>query len=160
MEKNVSPVDYVTKTFVVPHVYNTRGFYKVPINSSTNLQFNTQILINGYDERSYAEAEHHITVFKMPCKVPRVWLPSNQTSWTRPERIPKTPMSKPFQVAFSVKHFVGGFDGKHWMQQNCENLYGLVCIWGDIDLTLFRNHSLHRLIYKKAHLLQQGLWKT
>ena len=57
-ERDVAPVDYVWKEFEVPHTYNFRGFYN--------------IRINGFDERSYAEESHHITVFKMPCKVPRV----------------------------------------------------------------------------------------
>ena len=99
-ERDVAPVDYVWKTFEVPHIYNFRGLYN--------------IMINGFDERSYAEETHHITVFKMPCKVPKVntgtqlkgsvnvqskvWLPVNETSWKRPERIPKTMMSKPYQA--------------------------------------------------------------
>ena len=57
-ERDVAPVDYVWKTFEVPHIYNFRGLYN--------------IMINGFDERSYAEETHHITVFKMPCKVPKV----------------------------------------------------------------------------------------
>ena len=57
-ERDVSPVDYVWKTFEVAHIYNIRGLYS--------------ITINGFDERSYAEESHHITVFKMPCKVPKV----------------------------------------------------------------------------------------
>ena len=54
----MSPVDYVWKTFEVAHIYNIRGLYS--------------ITFNGFDERSYAEESHHITVFKMPCKVPKV----------------------------------------------------------------------------------------
>ena len=57
-ERDVAPVDYVWKTFEVPHIYNFRGLYTIKIN--------------GFDERSYAEESHHITVFKMPCKVPKV----------------------------------------------------------------------------------------
>ena len=29
-------------------------------------------MINGFDERSYAEASHFVTIFNKPCKVPNV----------------------------------------------------------------------------------------
>ena len=31
-------------------------------------------------------------------QVPMVWLPVNETSWLRPERVPTSLMSKPLQV--------------------------------------------------------------
>lgn len=78
-------VDPVAKTFNLNHTYIVRGLYKVTVT--------------GFDERNYAEESLGVTIFKMPCKVPQVWLPENQTSWLRPEMIPKSIKSKPLQVA-------------------------------------------------------------
>ena len=78
-------VDPVAKTFDLNHTYIVRGLY--------------QVTVTGFDERNYAEESLGVTIFKMPCKVPQVWLPENQTSWLRPEMIPKSIKSKPLQVA-------------------------------------------------------------
>ena len=81
----VKPVDIVSKTFDDTHVYAERGLY--------------QITVTAFDEINYAEALLKVTIFKMPCKVPLVWLPVNTTSWARPQDIPIQFRSKPFQVA-------------------------------------------------------------
>ena len=101
-ENMVNFVDPVAKNFYVNHTYFTRGLY--------------QVIVTGFDERSYAEAVLDCTIFRMPCKVrltssqlslkcfndpcqvPSVWLPVNETSWLRPERVPKNYMSKNLQV--------------------------------------------------------------
>lgn len=101
-ENMVGFVDPVMKNFLVDHTYLERGLY--------------QVIVNGFDERSYAERTLDVTIFRMPCKVsailcptvppslqvPSVWLPVNETSWLRPERVPKSYMSKPLQVSFKV----------------------------------------------------------
>ena len=74
-DNDVVPVDTYLKNFDITHVYEVRGLYKV--------------IVTGFDERSYAEESLDATIFRMPCKVPQVWLPVNETSWLRPERVPK-----------------------------------------------------------------------
>ena len=74
-DNDVVPVDTYLKNFDITHVYEVRGLYKV--------------IVTGFDERSYAEESLDVTIFRMPCKVPQVWLPVNETSWLRPERVPK-----------------------------------------------------------------------
>lgn len=80
----VNFVDPVAKNFYVNHTYFFRGLY--------------QVIVTGFDERSYAETTLDCTIFRMPCKVPSVWLPVNETSWLRPERVPKNYASKNLQV--------------------------------------------------------------
>ena len=53
----------------------------------------------AFDERNYAEAFLDLTIFKMPCTAPNVFLPENHTSFLYPEKIPKNWRSKAFQVA-------------------------------------------------------------
>ena len=84
-DNDVSFVDPDSKDFMADHKYTSRGVYTV--------------FVTGFDERSYAEESLDITIFRMPCKVPLVWLPVNCTSWSRPERIPQTHKSKQYQVA-------------------------------------------------------------
>ena len=84
-ENDVTPVDHVAKNFDINHVFEVQGLYKV--------------IVTGFDERGYAEESLDVTIFRMPCKVPQVWLPVNETSWLRPERVPKNYRSKPYQVA-------------------------------------------------------------
>ena len=54
-ENMVNFVDPVAKNFYVNHTYFTRGLY--------------QVIVTGFDERSYAEAVLDCTIFRMPCKV-------------------------------------------------------------------------------------------
>lgn len=84
-EDDVKSIDYIGKQFYEEHVYGQRGLYTVTVT--------------GFDERNFAEATLDVTIFKMPCKVPQVWLPVNETSWLRPERVPKVFRSKSYQVA-------------------------------------------------------------
>jgi hypothetical protein len=84
-QDQVKPVDINTKTFDDSHVYAARGLY--------------QVTVTAFDEINYAEAMLKVTIFKMPCKVPQVWLPVNTTSWARPQDIPVRFRSKSFQVA-------------------------------------------------------------
>jgi hypothetical protein len=96
-DNTVSFVDPVLKSFHTNHTFLVRGLYEV--------------VVSGFDERSFAEATLDCTIFRMPCKViitvftnadcwqvPSVWLPVNETSWLRPERVPKNYMSKNLQV--------------------------------------------------------------
>jgi hypothetical protein len=48
-------VDPHIKSFHVNHTYLERGLY--------------QVIVSGFDERSYAEATLDCTIFRMPCKV-------------------------------------------------------------------------------------------
>ena len=84
-EDDVTYIDYIGKQFYEEHVFMTRGLYPVTVT--------------GFDERSYAEETLDVTIFNMPCKVPQVWLPVNETSWLRAERVPKVFRSKSYQVA-------------------------------------------------------------
>ena len=84
-EDDVKSIDYVGKQFFEVHVYMVRNLYRMTVT--------------GFDERSYAEESLDLTIFSMPCKVPSVWLPVNETSWLRPERIPIVFRSKSYQVA-------------------------------------------------------------
>lgn len=86
-DADVGFVDPVLKSFDINHIYEVQGLYKVTVT--------------GFDERGYAEENLDVTIFKMPCKVPQVWLPVNETSWLRAERVPKNYRSKPYQVASS-----------------------------------------------------------
>ena len=81
----VGYLDSVAKTFDLNYTYTTRGLYDVTVS--------------GFDERGFAEEKLGVTIFRMPCKVPQVWLPENCTSWLREDRIPKNIQSKPYQVA-------------------------------------------------------------
>ena len=54
-ENMMNFVDPVAKNFYVNHTYFTRGLY--------------QVIVTGFDERSYAEATLDCTIFRMPCKV-------------------------------------------------------------------------------------------
>lgn len=56
----------------------------------------------GYDERNYAEIIFPVTIFRMPCDVPKVHIPNNQTSWLKWDAVPMIPKSKSYQqVAIS-----------------------------------------------------------
>ena len=83
-EQEVGFIDSVKKQFHFNHKYMKRGLFTVTVT--------------GFDERSYAEQSLDITIFRKPCKVPKVWLPVNHTSWDRPEQIPYSYKSKQYQV--------------------------------------------------------------
>ena len=92
-EDDVRYVDYVAKEFFEEHVFQTRGLYTMTVT--------------GFDERSYADTTLDLTIFKMPCKVPMVWLPVNETSYARPERIPVV-----FRLNILIFIFLGNLRGK------------------------------------------------
>ena len=53
----------------------------------------------GFDERNYAETFLDLTIFRLPCNAPLVWIPDNQTSFLKWNAIPTVWKSKNFQVA-------------------------------------------------------------
>ena len=53
----------------------------------------------GFDERNYAEAMLDLTIFKLQCNAPFVYLPENQTSFLNWDKVPMIWKSKSFQVA-------------------------------------------------------------
>lgn len=74
-----------TKTFDLTHVYYKRGLYKMHVF--------------GFDERNYAESFLDLTIFRLPCNAPMVWIPNNQTSYLYWDKIPTVWKSKGFQTA-------------------------------------------------------------
>ena len=81
----VQPLDTFTKQFDTEHVYIQRNIYRMHVF--------------GFDERNYAEAFLDLTIFRMPCTSPRVWLPKNQTSFLKWDAVPMIHRSKQFQIA-------------------------------------------------------------
>ena len=69
------PFDRSKKEFEVAHVYVRRGMYKMHVYA--------------FDERHYAEAILDLTIFRLPCNAPSVYLPKNHTSFVNAEQIPK-----------------------------------------------------------------------
>jgi hypothetical protein len=53
----------------------------------------------GFDERNYAEAFLDLTIFRLPCNAPMVWIPENQTSFLKWDKVPMIWKSKGFQTA-------------------------------------------------------------
>lgn len=86
----VQPAQILPFTRVInfSHKYEKRGQYEVHAY--------------GFDHRNFAESYLDITVFRMYCSMPLVWIPDNHTSFERPETIPKIWRSKGFlKQAFS-----------------------------------------------------------
>ena len=54
--------------------------------------------VQAFDERHYAEAKLDLTIFRLSCNAPLVYLPKNFTSVSNPEAIPKVWKSKSFQT--------------------------------------------------------------
>ena len=84
-DTQVNPLNTDTKEFRLTHTYTRRGLYS--------------FRVFGFDERNYAEALMDLTIFKMDCMVPMVFIPDNQTSFLNWDRIPMIWKSKSFQVA-------------------------------------------------------------
>ena len=83
-DDDVKPLDIYEKNFDVTHVYQKRGMYKMHVY--------------GFDERYYSEALLDLTIFRLPCNAPNVFLPKNHTSFANLEAIPKVWKSKSFQT--------------------------------------------------------------
>ena len=52
----------------------------------------------GFDERYYAEAFLDLTIFRINCEAPSLWIPNNQTSFIKWDAVPMIWKSKTFQV--------------------------------------------------------------
>ncbi|XP_059084074.1 uncharacterized protein LOC131881274 [Tigriopus californicus] len=80
-----------TQAINYAHEYTKRGQYEVHAY--------------GFDHRNYAESKLDITVFKMDCSMPQIWITDNHTTFDRPEIIPKVWRSKGFlkQAISSIK---------------------------------------------------------
>ena len=116
---------YIGKQFYEEHVYATRGLYT--------------ITVTGFDERSFAEEAYDVTIFSMPCNVPQVWLPVNETSWLRPERVPKVFRSKSYQVAsMSILVWIG-FKVYFFCSAHFDDV--IIFIWREHRDTSKLNHS-------------------
>ena len=55
--------------------------------------------VYGFDERNYAEAILDLTIFKLDCNAPSVFIPVNTTSFLYWDKIPMIWRSKTFQIA-------------------------------------------------------------
>ena len=55
--------------------------------------------VYGFDERNYAEAILDLTIFKLDCNAPSVFIPENTTSFLHWDKIPMIWKSKTFQIA-------------------------------------------------------------
>jgi hypothetical protein len=84
-QSQVKPVNIFTKNFDVTHTWAARGLY--------------QVTVTAFDSIQRAQTTTPVTIFKMPCQVPKVWLPVNTTSWAAPSVVPVQFRSKQFQVA-------------------------------------------------------------
>ena len=84
-DTQVNELNTDTKEFRLTHTYKRRGLF--------------QFHVYGFDERNYAEALMDLTIFKMDCMVPMVFIPDNQTSFLNWDKIPTIEKSKSFQVA-------------------------------------------------------------
>ena len=84
-KSQVLPFDSVAKEFDASHTYIQRNLYRMHVF--------------GFDERNYAEAFLDLTIFRMPCTAPKVWLPKNQTSFLKWDAVPMVHRSKSYQVA-------------------------------------------------------------
>ena len=84
-DTQVNPLNTDTKEFRLTHTYTRRGLYS--------------FRVFGFDERNYAEALMDLTIFKMDCMAPMVFIPVNQTSFLNWDKIPTIEKSKSFQVA-------------------------------------------------------------
>ena len=83
--EEVNELNINTKTFDLTHIYYKRGLYKMHVF--------------GFDERNYAETHLDLTIFRLPCNAPMVWIPNNQTSYLYWDKIPTVWKSKGFQTA-------------------------------------------------------------
>ena len=81
----VQELNIYTKEFRLTHTYTKRGLYRMHVF--------------GFDERNYAEAILDLTIFKLDCQAPMVFIPENQTSFLNWDKIPMVWKSKNFQVA-------------------------------------------------------------
>lgn len=55
--------------------------------------------VQAFDKRHFCEESIAVTVFKMPCSAPIAYLPINQTSFERWDRIPEYKRSASFQYS-------------------------------------------------------------
>lgn len=53
-----------------------------------------QVIAKAYDIRHYYEDTKEVTIFKMPCNIPVVWIPLSFTSLEKPELVPKKYLSE------------------------------------------------------------------
>ena len=60
--------------------------------------------VQAFDERHYAEAKLDLTIFRLSCNAPLVYLPKNFTSVSNPEAIPKVWKSKSFQTPSKARY--------------------------------------------------------
>ena len=56
----------------------------------------------GFDKRQYVETFHSVTVFKLPCNIPDVYLPINFTAYDRLDQVPTIKRSVEFQYEAKV----------------------------------------------------------
>ena len=59
---------------------------------------NYEVYVLAFDELRFAETSLPISIFRMDCKVPSVWIPDNHTSWDKWDAVPMIWRSKAFQI--------------------------------------------------------------
>ena len=60
------------------------------------------VKVEGFDIRNFAETTLPVTIFRMPCTDPVVYLPVNQTDFEKKFDMPTYYKSVPFQVEAKV----------------------------------------------------------
>ena len=82
--KDVLPLNYTEKVIRAVRNYSARGVYHVNATA--------------FDIRHYSKATLPVTIFKMSCKAPRIWIPLNFTDIEKPDLIPTRMRSAGFEI--------------------------------------------------------------
>lgn len=80
---DVKVLDVTSRKILTSHVFTRRGLF--------------DIKAFGFDERNYAETTLQVTVFKMACTHPMVWIADNHTDFVKWNAVPMIQKSKGFQ---------------------------------------------------------------
>ena len=83
-EKDLLPLNYTEKVIRSVRNYSERGVYHVNATA--------------FDIRHLSKATLPVTIFKMSCKAPRIWIPLNFTDLDKPELIPTRMRSAGFEI--------------------------------------------------------------
>ena len=62
-----------------------------------------EVKVFGFDKRQYTETFFPVTVFRIPCNIPEVYLPVNFTAYDRLDQMPTIKKSQEFQTEAKVE---------------------------------------------------------
>ena len=82
--KDVLPLNLTEKVIRSVRTYSARGMYNVNATA--------------FDMRHRSEASFPVTIFKMSCQAPRIWIPLNFTDLEKPDLIPTRMRSAGFEI--------------------------------------------------------------